>query len=204
MATTRRDFLKYLGFGTAAAALAGCEGVVHKTIPYLIQPETIVPGEASYYATCIANGQDFASVLVKTREGRPIFVGNNPEALAGKGTNARVLASVLGLYDEGRKHPNSEPAQWDKLNQETIAALNKAKEEGKEIVLLSHTLASPSAYALLAAFKEKYPTFRLIEYDAVTEHYALDAFEKLYGERALPDYNFGKASLFGRLVRRGL
>ena len=195
MATTRRDFLKYLGFGTAAAALAGCEGVVHKTIPYLIQPEAIVPGEASYYATCIANGQDFASVLVKTREGRPIFVGNNPEALAGKGTNARVLASVLGLYDEGRKHPNSEPAQWDKLNQETITALNKAKEEGKEIVLLSHSLASPSAYALLAAFKEKYPTFRLIECDAVTEHYALDAFEKLYGERALPDYNFGKASL---------
>ena len=70
--TSRRDFLKYVGFSTAAATLAACEGPVKKSIPYVIQPDEIVPGVANYYATTLSNGYDFASVLVKTREGRPI------------------------------------------------------------------------------------------------------------------------------------
>ena len=73
----RRDFLKYVGFSTAAATLAACEGPVVKSIPYVVQPEEIIPGVANYYATTIANGYDFASVLVKTREGRPIKIENN-------------------------------------------------------------------------------------------------------------------------------
>ena len=47
--TTRRDFLKYVGFSTAAASLAACEGPVHRSIPYLIQPEQIIPGGAIYW-----------------------------------------------------------------------------------------------------------------------------------------------------------
>ncbi|PIX08691.1 MAG: quinol:cytochrome C oxidoreductase, partial [Flavobacteriaceae bacterium CG_4_8_14_3_um_filter_34_10] len=69
--TSRRDFLKYVGFTTAAATFAACEGPVIKSIPYVIQPDEIVPGIANYYATTLADGFDFASVLVKTREGRP-------------------------------------------------------------------------------------------------------------------------------------
>ena len=61
----RRDFLKYVGFSTAAASLAACEGPVVKSIPYVVAPENIVPGVASYYATSIANGFDFASILIK-------------------------------------------------------------------------------------------------------------------------------------------
>ena len=75
--STRRDFLKFLGFSTAAATLAACEGPVKKSIPYVIQPDEIVPGVANYYATTIADGYDFASILVKTREGRPIKIENN-------------------------------------------------------------------------------------------------------------------------------
>src|SRR5690606_37761462 len=69
--TNRRDFLKYVGFSTAAATLAACEGPVIKSIPYVVQPENIVPGVANYFATTIADGFDFASILIKTREGRP-------------------------------------------------------------------------------------------------------------------------------------
>ena len=49
--TSRRDFLKYVGFSTAAATVAACEGPVHKSIPYVVQPDNIVPGVANYYAT---------------------------------------------------------------------------------------------------------------------------------------------------------
>ena len=54
--TNRRDFLKYVGFSTAAASLAACEGPVRKSIPYVVQPDRIVPGVANYYATTIADG----------------------------------------------------------------------------------------------------------------------------------------------------
>ena len=41
----RRDFLKALGFGLGAVTLAACQRVpVHKSIPYLIKPEEVVPG----------------------------------------------------------------------------------------------------------------------------------------------------------------
>ena len=100
--TTRRDFLKYVGFSTAAASLAACEGPVIKSIPYVVAPDEIVPGVANYYATTISDGFDFASVLVKTREGRPIKIERND--LGGKigGVNARVHASVLSMYDKNR------------------------------------------------------------------------------------------------------
>ena len=166
--TSRRDFLKYIGFSTAAAALAACEGPVHKSIPYLVQPEEIVPSQANYYATCIADGFDFASVLVKTLEGRPILIEPNPDARCGK---------------------------WELLDRDTRAALAKAKAEGKQIVLLSQTLASPSAYALIEELKAEYPTFQLIEYDTISEDATLFAFEHQYGRRAMPDYDFSKAKL---------
>ena len=75
--TNRRDFLKYLGFSTAAATLASCEGPVNKSIPYVVQPEQIRPGISNFYATSISDGFDFANVLVKTREGRPIKIEKN-------------------------------------------------------------------------------------------------------------------------------
>ena len=98
-ATSRRDFLKYVGFSTAAVTLAACEGPVHKSIPYVLQPEQIIPGVADYYATTVFDGFDFANLLVKTREGRPIKIDNNKIAGAKFSANARVHASILSLYD---------------------------------------------------------------------------------------------------------
>ncbi|MBT8256795.1 MAG: TAT-variant-translocated molybdopterin oxidoreductase, partial [Bacteroidia bacterium] len=92
--TTRRDFLKYVGFSTAAASLAACEGPVIKSIPYVVAPDEIVPGVANYYATTLSDGFDFANVLVKTREGRPIKIDRNDLAQSGGSVNARVHASV--------------------------------------------------------------------------------------------------------------
>ena len=191
--TSRRDFLKYISFSTAAAALAACEGPVHKSIPYLMQPEEIVPSQANYYATCIADGFDFASVLVKTLEGRPILIEPNPDARCGKAVNARILASLLSLYDSNREIPQEKAGKWELLDRDTRAALAKAKAEGKQIVFLSQTLASPSAYALIDELKAEYPTFQLIEYDTISEDATLLAFRHQYGRRAMPDYDFSKA-----------
>ena len=102
--TSRRDFLKFLGFSVGAATLAACEAPVIKSIPYVNKPEEITPGVANWYASTYYDGEDFASVLVKTREGRPIHIQGNPrfgvnrDPQVGLGTaNARVNSSVLSL-----------------------------------------------------------------------------------------------------------
>ncbi|WP_298508546.1 TAT-variant-translocated molybdopterin oxidoreductase [uncultured Kordia sp.] len=196
--TSRRDFLKYVGFSTAAATLAACEGPVIKSIPYVVQPETIIPGVADYYATTIADGYDFASILIKTREGRPIKVENNKEASTKGSANARVHASVLSLYDSMRvKNPkiDGKDASWETLDAEVGQKLNQISASGKQIVLLTQTFASPSIVKLVGDFKAKYGNVNHVVYDAVSESTALDAFEAKYGERALVDYDFSKAEL---------
>ena len=195
--TTRRDFLKYVGFSTAAASLAACEGPVIKSIPYVVQPEEIIPGVANYYATTIADGFYFASVLVKTREGRPIKIDNNSLATTHNSANARVHASVLGLYDSLRvKGPmkGDKAISWSTFDSETNQKLTDIKVAGKSIVLLTQTYASPSTAKLIANFTEKYGNVRHVTYDAISESAALDAFNAKYGERALANYDFSKAA----------
>ncbi len=193
---SRRDFLKYVGFSTAAASLAACEGPVKKAIPYVVQPKEIIPGVANYYATTIADGFDFASVLVKTREGRPIKIENNALATTHGSANARVNASVLGLYDSLRvQGPKKGDASisWSDFDAETTQKLNALAAANKEIVLLTQTFASPSTSKLISEFKEKYGNVRHVIYDAVSESAALDAYQTKYGERGLANYDFSKA-----------
>ncbi|MBU2950497.1 TAT-variant-translocated molybdopterin oxidoreductase [Tamlana agarivorans] len=194
--TTRRDFLKYVGFSTAAASLAACEGPVKKAIPYVVQPTEIIPGVANYYATTIADGFDFASVLVKTREGRPIKIENNTLAATNGSANARVNASVLGLYDSLRvQGPKKEGASmsWDDFNAETTKGLNNVKASGKSIVLLTQSYASPSTRKLVSEFTEVYGNVNHVVYDAVSEFAAVQAFQKKYNKRGLADYDFSEA-----------
>jgi molybdopterin-containing oxidoreductase family iron-sulfur binding subunit len=196
--TTRRDFLKYVGFSTAAASLAACEGPVVKSIPYVVQPEQIRPGVADFYATTIANGFDFASVLVKTREGRPIKLEPNKLALSNGGTTARVQASVLSLYDNMRLKSakiGGAIATWTKFDDSITKKLVELNSVGKEIVLLTQTFASPSTTRLISEFKGKYQNTRHVVYDSISESAALDAFEEKYGERGFANYQLTDADL---------
>ena len=82
--TGRRDFLKYLGFSVSAATIAAsCEIPLKRAIPYVTKPDDLVPGVANYYATSFVQGGDYCSVLVKTREGRPIKVEGEFSSSAG-------------------------------------------------------------------------------------------------------------------------
>ncbi len=194
--TTRRDFLKYVGFSTAAATLVACEGPVIKSIPYVNLPDEIVPGVANYYASTMADGFDFANVLVKTREGRPIKVQPNDLAENGGSVNARVQASVLSLYDKNRlagPQIGGADVSWSELDGAVAQKLDEMA--GKEVVLLTRTFASPSTSKLISEFVTKYPNVRHVVYDAVSSSEALDAFQNKYGTRALPDYDFSKAEV---------
>ena len=194
--TSRRDFLKYVGFSTAAATVAACEGPVIKSVPYVVQPEQIRPGNANYYATAIADGFDFANILVKTREGRPIKIENNTDAVTFGTANARVHASVLSLYDTFRiqgPKANGEDVSWEQFNAQVGATLKALAATNKEVVLLTQTFASPTTAKIIDDFRNAFPNVRHIVYDAISSDAALDAFEQRYGMRALADYDFSKA-----------
>jgi molybdopterin-containing oxidoreductase family iron-sulfur binding subunit len=192
----RRDFLKALGFGLGAVTLAACQKVpVHKSIPYLVKPEEIVPGIPNYY-TSTFNGH---SVLVKTREGRPIKIEGNPDCMLSKGSlDAKGQASVLDLYDVSKlKGPvlNDADATWDNIDKFVKQELLTVKTGGKKIRIVSSTVNSPSTKAAIADFAAQYPNTKHIQVDAVSYTGIIKANENSFGKAVLPRYRFDKADL---------
>ena len=195
---SRRDFLKFLGFGLGAATVAaGCDIPVKRALPYVVKPEEIVPGVANYYASTFVNGSDYGPVLVKTREARPIKIEGNAEMGQG-GTSARAQASVLDLYDTNRfKAPlvksgeSWESASWKDIDQQVMSKLSSASN----IRVLTNTVMSPTTQAAIDAFKAKYPSTQVVTHDAVSYSGILDANQADFGDRSIPGYHFDKADV---------
>jgi MoCo/4Fe-4S cofactor protein with predicted Tat translocation signal len=200
--TPRRDFLKYLGFSTAAATLAAsCEMPVRHVIPYLNKPENMVPGVADYYATTFVSGGDAVSVVAKVRDGRPVKLeGNDLSAVTKGGTSARVQASILDLYDTARlRYPvqmvSGVPQQvtsfeaFDKLVGDSMAGQTGA------VVLLTSSINSITTKQVITEFLAKFPGSRHIQYDADSFSGMLLANEAAYGKRILPSYHFDNAKV---------
>src|SRR5512133_1544461 len=198
--TSRRDFLKVLGFSFGSAAvLASCKRPVQKALPYVIQPPEVTPGKASYYATSFYDGHEYSSILVKTRDGRPIKIeGNALSAFNREGTTARVQASVLSLYDDARlKFPTilNKKESWEKVDGQVSGALAKINSAGGEVVLLTSSIISPSTRKLIGEFGKGFKNFRWVQYDAVSYSALLEANSLCFGKSLIPDYHFRNASL---------
>lgn len=196
--TSRRDFLKYMGFSTAAATLAACEAPISESIPYVVAPEEIIPGIANYYATSYFDGHDYASILVKTREGRPIKIENNKMAAINGAANTRIHGSVLNLYDATRvQHPmiDGKKANWSDVDAAVSKAIDGAKASGKQTVLLTSTVISPTSQKLINEFGAQNSNFKHVMYDGFSYSGKLDAIKAATGKRALPTYNFQNADV---------
>jgi len=200
--TPRRDFLKYIGFSTAAATLAAsCEMPVRKVIPYLNKPENMVPGVADYYATTYVSGGDAISIVAKVRDGRPIKIeGNEMSGITKGGTSARVQASVLDLYDTARlRYPvqmvNGVPQEVTSFEAfDKLVAGSMAAQTGSTILLTS-TITSPTSKQIIAEFLAKNPGSHHVQYDADSFSGMLQANEASYGKRAIPSYHFENAKV---------
>ena len=197
--TARRDFLKFLGFSVAAATVAACEAPVTKAIPYVNKPENVTPGMPTWYASTYYDGVSYASILVKTREGRPIYIKGNKEfGITGGGSNPQIIASVLGLYDSARlQNPVAGGADtsWSKLD----AAVKAGLKSANKITIVSNTIISPSFKAAvdeLATSVGATPEngkLEHIQYDAVSYAALRLANKDNFGEELIPSYDFSKA-----------
>ncbi|HLO46782.1 MAG TPA: TAT-variant-translocated molybdopterin oxidoreductase [Leadbetterella sp.] len=193
--TYRRDFLKMLGFGVAAVSLAACNAPVRHTIPYLNKPEDIEPGIPNYYASTFALAGNYCSILVKTREGRPVKIeGNKLSGVTKGGVNAQVHASLLSLYDNERlKEPTKagKKITWAELDKEVSAALASSSN----IRVVSNTILSPSTKSVLADFATKYPSAKHITYDSNSASALIEANGSSFGKAVIPSYLFNKANV---------
>ncbi len=204
--SSRRDFLKYLGFGLGAATIAaGCEIPVKRAIPYVVKPDKIVPGVASYFASTFVQGGDYCPLLVKTREGRPIKVEGNPMSpLTKGGTSARAQASVLSLYDTSRipgpfrivdgkinMPKKGQGPTWQEIDKEIMGKLSP----NSTIRIVSNTVLSPTTKKAVADFTAKFPNTSHITYDPTSSSALLQANKESFGEQVIPDYHFDKADV---------
>jgi molybdopterin-containing oxidoreductase family iron-sulfur binding subunit len=197
----RRDFLKYLGFSTAAATLAAsCKIPVRKAVPYANKPENLVPGVPKYYATTYVQDGDVVPVVAKVRDGRPIKIEGNELAHTGGGTSARAQASVLDLYDTYRaKFPLHRVTKGTDVKYEEVPTFEQfdkmvgdaIKASSGTVVFLTSTLVSPSSKDIIS----KFPNLRHVQYDAPSASGRLLANEASGYGRKLPSYDFGAAKV---------
>ncbi len=211
--TSRRDFLKYLGFSVTAASLAACETPITKAIPYVVKPEEVNPGIANWYASSYFDGNDFASILVKTREGRPILIEGNKKSGITKGrVNARINSSVLSLYDSNRQqYPmmNGEKSSWDAVDKEIKSKLGAAANGGS-VRMVTPTIISPSTKAIINEISSSMNggaesngeesasgsgSFAHVMTDVISYTGMLKANEQCFGMYSMPVFRFDKAKV---------
>ncbi len=198
--SSRRDFLKMMGFSVGAVALvSSCQMPVRKAIPLLNRPQELTPGVPNYYASTFYDGDEYCSILVKTRESRPIKIeGNDLSPISKRGTTARVQASVLDLYDDARlKGPLKKGKQttWKAVDKDIVSALKQLKAENKSVILMTSTLISPTTRKLIGDFMQAYPHVQWVQYDSVPLSAMRQANQTNFGKAVIPFYHFENADV---------
>ena len=198
----RRDFLKGIGLGTgSAAALAGCgRAPVRYAIPLLVPDEEQTPGVAAHYASTCTACPAACGQLVTVREGRPVKL----EGLAGHpisrgGLCAIGQADLRALYEPQRPQGptlGGARSSWADLDKRVADGLAKAKAGGKQVVVLSRTIVSPTGRTLVEDFLKPYGG-KLVEFDAdaTPASAALEAWRQVAGRALLPALHIDRADL---------
>ena len=200
----RREFLKYMGASLALATTACVRRPVQRIIPYAKAPLETTPGVSSFYASTWFDGVEGYGTLVRTLDGRPVKMEGNPSDPIGLGgLPVRAHAEVLSLYDPDRlKGPVRNLQNKNRTNHETISGQwadldTKVQAELAKgsVAILSSTLPSPSAKAIIGDFAKVYPGTRWVQYDAMGNDAVREAARQSFGKAGTPRYRLMNANL---------
>ncbi len=200
----RRQFMKLMGASVALSAAACVRRPVQKIIPYNKRPAEIIPDLPNYYASSWFDGTQGLGLIVKTREGRPLFVsGNADHPLNGKGLSARASAHILSLYDpdrlkgpmynsvnpKKRRNTLSANATWEQIDAKVSAQLKKG-----DVALLTSSYPSEHTQSLTSSFLSKFSGKKYV-WDPMTTESLREAQKISYGTATVPHYHFEKSLL---------
>src|SRR3954452_16970223 len=195
----RRNFLKLMGASLALAGLSACTRQPNEMImPYVRQPEEIIPGRPLFYATAHTLSGVAHGVLVESHEGRPIKIEGNPEHPATLGAcDVFSQASVLSLYDPERAQTlmhEGEIRSWGDFLGSLRSLLGAQRANGGAgIRILTETVTSPTIASQFAAIKQLYPQAKWHQWEPVGAHSARAGATLAFGQPVNTYYDFSKA-----------
>ncbi|HKB40285.1 MAG TPA: TAT-variant-translocated molybdopterin oxidoreductase, partial [Gemmataceae bacterium] len=165
---SRRRFLTLMAASLALAGLAGCnQKPAEKILPYVRQPEGLVPGRPLFFTTAMTLAGYATGLVVTSREGRPVKVEGNPDHPASRGaTDAYTQASLLTLYDPDREQAVGYVGRirtWGEALTALRARLKETKGEGVRV--LTEATTSPTLTRLLSRLLKDFPRARWHQYD---------------------------------------
>jgi MoCo/4Fe-4S cofactor protein with predicted Tat translocation signal len=204
----RRSFIKLMGASLALAGLSSCVyQPPEKIVPYVNQPEDMVPGKPLYFATAMPLGGVATPLLVKSNEGRPTKIEGNPDHpnnrnadLNDKGTSATDLfaqASILTLYDPDRSQTltyREEIRPWAAFVAEINTALEEQRKvQGAGLRFLTETVTSPTLAAQLKAILTEFPGAKWHQYEPAGRSGAHGGAVAAFGAPVNTIYRFDQA-----------
>ena len=195
--TSRRNFLRLMGASLALSGVVGCSDFPEeKIVPYVNQPESVLPGKPTFYATVMPFAAFAQGVLVESHEGRPTKIEGNPDHPASLGaTNVFMQASILDLYDPDRAKLvtyGGVPSSWGRFYEALHGRLARSGSKGEGLRLLTRTITSPTFGTQIAELKQRFPAARWHTYDP-TAHAGCSA--RNGGDPGRAIYDFSKADV---------
>jgi molybdopterin-containing oxidoreductase family iron-sulfur binding subunit len=198
---SRRNFVKLMGASLALGGLTACSRQPDELIvPYVEQPEEIVPGKPLFFATAMPHHGYGLGVLAESHTGRPTKIEGNPLHPASLGaTDVFAQASVLTLYDPDRttaiRQQNS-LGSWEtfiEAMQENMVSFGL--KEGQGLRILTEPVTSPTMIRQMEDFLEAYPEAQWHQYSAVHSDASFEGTRRVFGRPLSPVYHFNRASV---------
>ncbi|HEY54534.1 MAG TPA: TAT-variant-translocated molybdopterin oxidoreductase [Caldilineae bacterium] len=197
---SRRNFLRLMGASMALAGLTACSSSsLDKIVPYVEQPEEVIPGKPLFYATAFLLGGVASGVVVESHTGRPTKIEGNPDHPASLGaTDAFAQASILTLYDPDRAKrlfgKGMAPPTWEQFI-EDFNASQAGREQGQGLRILSETITSPTLAQQFEDLLAQYPQAKWHQYEPVGQNSARLGAELAFGEMVSTQYHLDKAKV---------
>jgi molybdopterin-containing oxidoreductase family iron-sulfur binding subunit len=198
---SRRRFLTLMGASVAMAGASACTVQPKETIvPYVRQPEEIVPGKPLFYATAISTGGFATGLLVESHEGRPTKIEGNEKHPASLGaTDTFMQASVLTLWDPDRSKTvtrNGYISSWGNFVMAlTDARSNAQSKRGGGVRILTGSVGSPTLGSQIQEFLTALPQAKWHQYEPCGRHSARAGSMAAFGKALNTIYKFDQADV---------
>ncbi len=198
---SRRTFARLMGASLALAGITACtRQPAEKIVPYVKQPEEIVPGRPLYYATAMPMAGYAAPLIVESHEGHPTKIEGNPEHPVSRGaTDVFSQASILGLYDPDRARTvtyRGDIRPWNDCRSALRAAADAARARGGEgIRLLTGSITSPTLASQIRRLQAELPKMVWHQWEPVGRDQAREGARLAFGEDVDAQYRFDQAQV---------
>jgi MoCo/4Fe-4S cofactor protein with predicted Tat translocation signal len=198
---SRRGFLKVMGASMALAGMTGCVKLPKEEIvPYVRQPEEVIPGRPMFYATAMTLGGYANPILVESHLGRPTKIeGNDRHPASLGGTDIFAQASILGMYDPDRSQSvvsMGDQRSWQSFVTAIRGPLSAQKNlQGAGIRILTPTISSPTLADQLRNFLKIYPQAKWHVYEPINRDNVLEGAKLAFGQPVETRYDFEKADV---------